>query len=505
MSKGGSSPPTNSTVTQTTTNLPEYAQPYYMDMMNRAAYQTSLDYQPYQGQRLAYFSPMEQEAMARMGEMGVSGDNAYLTQAAQMAGQAGQTFNPNISSNAASSYRAGSPSNIQFDQMSRQSGYTAGQRDMGYTAGQRDTGYTANQLGPEGYYTAGSRDSGFEPGSLANSDMLAQYMSPYYQQVVDVQKREAARQADIRNQDIANQASTQGGLGGYRDAILRAENERNLQQQMSDIQAQGSQAAFTNAQQAYEADRAARAQQEQFLQSQFGLNQQSAQYAAQLMQQGFSANEAARQAQEQFGQSQFQMNEAARQQMEQFGQTQFQANEAARQQMEQYFQSQFGMNAQQAQYAAGIELQKYQASEQAKQAAAQLGLSAAQINQAGQIAAAQIMLGQQQNTLGAAQLMGNLSGQQQAMEMDRLNQMMQAGGMERGLLQQGLDIGYQDYLRQQGYPLESISFMSNLLQGNAMTPGSTTAVYGQQPSYGQQLLGSGIAGLGLYNAFNPGG
>ena len=62
--------------------------------------------------------------------------------------------------------------------------------------------------------------------------------------------------------------------------------------------------------------------------------------------------------------------------------------------------------------------------------------------------------------------------------------------------QAGLDTAYQDYLRQQAYPMEQVNWMSNILQGNAMAPGSTQTVYGPQASGWQQALGAGIGGLG---------
>ena len=74
------------------------------------------------------------------------------------------------------------------------------------------------------------------------------YMSPYMQNVVDIQKREAARQSGIAGLQQQAQATQAGGFGGSRDAIMRAERERNLGQQMNDIQSQGLQSAFANAQ-----------------------------------------------------------------------------------------------------------------------------------------------------------------------------------------------------------------------------------------------------------------
>ena len=94
--------------------------------------------------------------------------------------------------------------------------------------------------------------------------------------------------------------------------------------------------------------------------------------------------------------------------------------------------------------------------------------------------------------------MGVLSNQQQTMEMERLGMLSGVGAQQRGLAQQGLDIGYQDYLTQQGYGMEQINWLSNILQGNAMQPGSTSTIFGQQPTGLQQGIGSLIAGLGTF-------
>jgi hypothetical protein len=84
-----------------------------------------------------------------------------------------------------------------------------------------------SQAGPEGFQkTVGS------------------YMSPYQQNVTDIQKREAARQSGIQGLQQQAQATQAGAFGGGRDAIMRAERERNLATQMNDIQSQGSQNAY---------------------------------------------------------------------------------------------------------------------------------------------------------------------------------------------------------------------------------------------------------------------
>ena len=96
----------------------------------------------------------------------------------------------------------------------------------------------------------------FDPATrLAASSAIApragevqQYMSPYMQNVVDIQQREAQRQADVAAQQLGAQAVSAGGFGGSRQAILEAEQQRNLQTQLGDIQARGLAAAYEDAQ-----------------------------------------------------------------------------------------------------------------------------------------------------------------------------------------------------------------------------------------------------------------
>jgi len=77
---------------------------------------------------------------------------------------------------------------------------------------------------------------------------VEQFMSPYMQNVVEIQQREAKRQADVAAQQLGAQAVGAGGFGGSRQAILEAEQQRNLQQQLGDIQARGLASAYEDAQ-----------------------------------------------------------------------------------------------------------------------------------------------------------------------------------------------------------------------------------------------------------------
>lgn len=96
-----------------------------------------------------------------------------------------------------------------------------------------------------------SLGAGMNYFGMATSPQAQQmFMSPYMQNVVDVQKQEAIRDAQ-KGQLMTNLgAARQGTYGGARQLLAGTERERNLGQQLAQIQATGSQRAFEAAQQA---------------------------------------------------------------------------------------------------------------------------------------------------------------------------------------------------------------------------------------------------------------
>ena len=107
--------------------------------------------------------------------------------------------------------------------------------------GQRIAGF--QPLQEQAFKSAATMDAG--PQGFQQN--VGAYMSPYMQNVVDVEKREAGRQSGIMGTQQQAQATQAGAFGGARDALQRAERERNLAQQMGDIQTRGSQAAYESA------------------------------------------------------------------------------------------------------------------------------------------------------------------------------------------------------------------------------------------------------------------
>ena len=152
---------------------------------------------------------------------------------------------------------------------------------------------TAAQMGPADKI---STDSFAQPGS-ANA-----YMSPYMQSVVGIQQREAQRAADVATTGRRGEQTRAGAFGGSRAAIMDAEAARNLATQQGDIQAQGSQEAYKQAQQQFNTEQAQKLQAQQSNQ-QAGLTvgqqnltaqqQTNVQNAANTLQaQGMSASQA---------------------------------------------------------------------------------------------------------------------------------------------------------------------------------------------------------------------
>ena len=209
---GGGSPAPASSQTQIS-ELPEWARGYAKDTLSRTAALTDTaqnPYKPYEANRIAGFSPLQQQAQQQAANMQTSGATGFGTQLAGAAGLGalGARYDP--------------------------------------------TQFQAGEFG---------------------GDAAQRYMSPYMQNVVDIQQREAQRQGDIAGTQLAGQATKSGAFGGGRQAILQAEAARNLAQQKGDIQARGLQSSYEQAQNQFNADQARRMQAQQ-------LAEQSKQYGA---------------------------------------------------------------------------------------------------------------------------------------------------------------------------------------------------------------------------------
>ena len=551
---GGSSAPTETTVTQT--DLPEYVQPYFERLLQRGEAESNQPYTPYGGERIAYFSPDELAGQGMTRGYAQAGTPQEYQLASQRAAQLGGPYG--------SGYQADYLGNT-YDAQGYGSGYQAGLVGSSYQAGQQGQGYDAQAYQPgyqarglqSGYqaqdnfstYNPFARQSGYQAGQvgpefqqLGYEENINRFMSPYQQAVTDIQKREATRQSEMMGDKTADAAAMSGGLGGYREAILQAERERNLGQQLDDIQAKGSQAAFQSAQQQLAAERAAGLDASKFGLQQFTASEQARQAQEQMQQQAFSVSEAARQKAAEMGMSARQQNQAARQAAEQFRQSAFSQTEAARQAQEKFGQTGFQLTEGSFQKQAEIDLKRYQAGEAARQAAAKLGLTAAQQNEAARqaqekymqsayaqsekafqeqgkqdIAAfqareaarqAQEKLGQsaydmsQRFGLASVDALRGVGGDIQDDVRQRIAALQGIGSQQRAMQQASMDMGYQEFLRQQGFSRDQLGFLGGLLRGVPVQPQQQISTFQQQPGLFQTALGAGLSGLGLYRGLS---
>jgi hypothetical protein len=207
---GGSSAPTETRSTVTQTNLPDWLKGPVLGAVNQAEGIAQQGYNPYPNQRVAGYTPAEQQVQQNVLGMGAPNQFAVGSGLAAAAGQ----------------------------QSLAQSQYNPAQ----FTA-QQVGGPQLQQYGMQGPGTFGVEQAG-------------QYMSPYMQQAVDVQKREAIRDAQQGQlvQDLG--AARQGTYGGSRQLLAGLERERNLGQQLGNIQATGQQAAFQQAQEQFNREQA---------------------------------------------------------------------------------------------------------------------------------------------------------------------------------------------------------------------------------------------------------
>ena len=83
------------------------------------------------------------------------------------------------------------------------------------------------------------------------------YASPYFKNVVNIEKREAGRDAALLAKNLRSNAVGAGAFGGTREAVMQAGLQRNLLQNLSDIEHKGRQSAWDSAMTAFGADREA--------------------------------------------------------------------------------------------------------------------------------------------------------------------------------------------------------------------------------------------------------
>ena len=322
MGKGSKDPTSTTTVSGP---LAEYALPYYEDVMARASEASRRPYDYYPNQRLAQFAPEQEESLGIAAGIGRAGvPEAFRQATAKAAGVAGY-----------------------------------------------EQDYTPTTFGV---------------GSFTDPGVAAQYMNPFVENVIDVQRERAERR--FQEEVIPGmeaQAVQAGAFGGSRAALQEGLARARLEEGLSDQEARLRAQAFEGAR-------------------------------------GIYGTEATRRLQE----------------------------------------------------------QRY--ADEAAQQAARLGIAGGELG------------------LRSAQQLAALGGLEQQAGLRAAGVLEQVGAQRREEEQAMLDLPYSDFLRQRDYPKQQISYLSDILHGVPGAAGEERATYEQGPGLGQQLLGYGLGGLGLYRS-----
>ena len=469
MAKGGSSKPVKQEITQS--NLPEYARPYFEGMMQRANTSLTTPYTPYGQERIAGFTPQQEQLQQDILSQQTPGEFDTASGLATAAGlgslQAGQYGTGQFGAQ-----QIGMP-NLQQYGMNAPSMVQGGN----YDAPQMQAAQTGYQPGLNYFQMEGPQQFGVAQAQ--------QYMSPFIQQALEPQMREAvesARRSQV-NEDLGK--ARQGTYGGSRALLAGMERERNLGQQLGDIQARGLQSAYESAQQQFERDRAAQMQTGQTnLEAALGVQGLGAQTGTQL---ALANLDAASQANVQNLAAQLQTQGLNQEQALRAALANQQAELTTGQQnLEAALQTQqlgttTGLQALQANQQADLDRQRML--EQSRQFGANLGLQG--LAQAGQM----------------GQTLANTGSARSQADQARFGLQTQTAAQRQALQQQYLDTAYQDFLRQRDYPMEMLQQYSSLLRGVPVEPTSTRTTYAPAPSVAQSLLGTGIGALGMYKSF----
>ena len=498
MGKSSAQAPGDSTVRQT--SLPEYADPYfrrllqgaedtlapfqddlsspiYDDAGNITGFGQKSTYQPYSGERLTsssdYGDIQAARAMTRgIAQSGIQGMPEAMD--AQREAMNLTRFGVGLQDEAANAQRLGMAEAITG------AGYTEDSINRLRDIGQYDTGqfsqydqYQRSDFDPYSRFRqANYNEYDFQQPDMFTGQAVQNYMSPYMQNVVDVQKQQA--QLDFDRQQAGRDASAvqAGAFGGSRQAVGDYLAQEGLSRQMGDIQASGQQQAYQQAATQFGADRAAQMDMERLRGSELARVQ---------------AGRAGELGRVQTGE----VGELARVQSGRAGEQSrldaLRASELARIQQAMEQSRQFG---------AGQSLAAEQA---AMSGAGQLSTIGQGIGGLGMnIGRTGLNYGQLASNIGAfGQNLSGLGQQQRAADIQGAQLLETIGRDIRAEDQARLDMSYEDFARQRDYPMQQYQRMASILQGVPVTPNVEEQ---RMVSYNplQQALGAGISGLGLY-------
>jgi len=462
----------------------------YANLTDRIVTEGQRQYAASPNQRIAGIDPATQTALMGREQYAMGPGPMGTQQAAQSYGQAGQMIQGGYGQlggigaqqqNLAGQFglQGQQARNLAMQDARGLAGLGAQARMQGQTAGagMLQSGLAAQQeqqllggrqgaLGTGAMSAIGQTGAGLaaQGGMRQTGANLQDYMSQYTKGVVDPQLEALREFQQIQGQQAGSQEAMMGTQGSMRAGVESAQRAQDVSQQAANIIGSAQQDALRNAQQAFQADRAAAMQ---GLQGQLGAQQAGAQIGLS----GLGAQQAAAGQGAQFGMQ---------------GQQQaFGAQQAG-----------MGQGLQASQAAANLGQQGYQAQLGA------MGQQGQMLGQAGQTA--QAMGGMGSQMAGVASGQANLGAQQQQQQMARMQDLMGVGGYRQDRQQQLLNLQEQDRMNAMNQERQNINWQLGAM-GSLPYQGSTiqSAHMPQQqgPTGFQQMASTGLAGMGAYNAF----
>ena len=487
-------PATGGTSTQ---GLADWAAPYVTDYLGKAQALANTPYQTYQGPLTAGPSALQTQAFQGIGSLTVPTAISDATaRAAKLANvdipaytptTLGGTFNAPAAyqtSNITSGFNAPAP----YQTQQFQNPFTA---PAAYTT----ANYTNPFAAPE-KYQASTFESAYEApqnyipvgGSITDADIAGKYMNPYLKEALEPTLDEIRRQSQISQLGNAARMVGAGAYGGSRQAIMDAESQRNLLQQLAKTTGEGYSTAYDKALAQYNAEQARKIQEAQFG-SQLGLSsadvaakyrlaaQQAAEQSKQFgAQQGLSAadiaakyNLATQQAQEQSRQFGAQQGLSAADIAAKYGLATQQAIEQSRQ-----FGAQQGLTS--AQIAAQLGLEAQRINEQSRQFGAGQALTSAQIAAQNAMEAQKATEASRQfgagygldalsKQIAATQTLGNLGLTGLQAQKDILGQQLSAGATQQAIDQAGIAADLAEFNAQREFPYKQLQFQRDMISG----------------------------------------
>jgi hypothetical protein len=189
-----------------TSELPEWAKPYFERSLKRAESESLKPYEQYTGDRISKASDYSNIVAGQQGLLGVANSGGI----------------------------------------------------SGLGAAQDYSQYAMDQSKALGQYAPSqTSEYQFDPTRQFSGQEVQNYMNPYMQNVVNQQQDTAIKNFNRQNASRAQQGVGAGAFGGSRQGVVQGMAEEGLMGQLDQIQAKGLQDAYSQATSAFQADRSA--------------------------------------------------------------------------------------------------------------------------------------------------------------------------------------------------------------------------------------------------------